>query len=91
MENLDELFEMLEFLQDENNQKLRIFNMLQTDKVILEIHKINDELKTIKRILEYTLDNQRNDLKYLNNKLENILKNQKNEIEILHNKLNKEK
>jgi hypothetical protein len=79
MENSDELFEILEYLQEENNKKLNVFNMLETSKILFEIHKVKDDLETIKSMLDYILENQRIDLKYLDNKLENILNNQKNE------------
>jgi hypothetical protein len=61
MENSDELYEILEYLQEENNKKLNVFYMLETSKVLFEIHKIKDDIETIKRRLDYILENQRNE------------------------------
>jgi hypothetical protein len=61
MENSDELFELLEYLQEENNKKLNVFYMLETSKISKEIHKIKDDLKTILKMLDYILQNQKNE------------------------------
>jgi len=61
MENSDELYEILEYLQEENNKKLNIFNMLETNKILMEIQNIKYDLKFIKDRLDDILTNQKNE------------------------------
>jgi len=61
MENSDELFEILEYLQEENNKKLNVFNMLETNKILMEIQNIKYDLKFIKDRLDDILTNQINE------------------------------
>jgi len=61
MENSDELYEILEYLQEENNKKLNVFNMLENNKILMEIQNIKYDLKFIKDRLDDILTNQRNE------------------------------
>jgi len=63
MENSDELYEILEYLQEENNKKLNVFNMLETNKILMEIQNIKYDLKFIKDRLDNILTNQINESK----------------------------
>jgi hypothetical protein len=63
MENLEELYEILEYLQEENNKKLNVFNMLETNKIFMEIQNIKYDLKFIKDRLDNILTNQINESK----------------------------
>ena len=63
MENSDELYEILEYLQEENNKKLNVFNMLENNKILMEIQNIKYDLKFIKDRLDDILTNQRNESK----------------------------
>jgi hypothetical protein len=61
MENSDELYEILEYLQEENNKKLNVFNMLENNKILTEIQNIKYDLKFIKDRLDNILTNQINE------------------------------
>jgi hypothetical protein len=63
MENSDELYEILEYLQEENNKKLNVFNMLENNKILMEIQNIKYDLKFIKDRLDDILTNQKNESK----------------------------